>query len=193
MYLYAVSALRIKSVTHKFLVRGHTQNEGDTAHSVIEKAIKKSRKSGPIYVPDQYIQIIRSAKKTGNPFIIKELNYEDFYDLKKLADEIGLNTGKDIVGNTIKTSDIRMIQFRSNSTTFSYKTKYEEDWIQAEIRTKKARSTRHENSKEIKDLKLAAAYTSKIDISQNKKKDLQELIQKNIIPRFYSGFYESVF
>lgn len=50
MYLYAVQTLKIKSITHKFLIKGHTQNEGDNVHSVIEKSVKKSLKSGPIYL-----------------------------------------------------------------------------------------------------------------------------------------------
>ncbi|KAM3960074.1 uncharacterized protein ACR2FA_005875 [Aphomia sociella] len=41
LYLYAVTHLNIKSITHKFLVKGHTQNEGDNIHSLIEKEIKK--------------------------------------------------------------------------------------------------------------------------------------------------------
>ncbi|CAG4958617.1 unnamed protein product [Parnassius apollo] len=56
MYHYAVSTLNINSVTLKFLVRGHTQNEGDNAHSLIEKAIKKAKKSGPIYVPSHALR-----------------------------------------------------------------------------------------------------------------------------------------
>ena len=34
----------VKSITHKFLIKGHTQNEGDSAHSLIERQIKRLRK-----------------------------------------------------------------------------------------------------------------------------------------------------
>lgn len=44
MYLYAVQKFKIKSTTHKFLITGYTQNEGDNVHSVIEKAIKRALK-----------------------------------------------------------------------------------------------------------------------------------------------------
>lgn len=41
MYLYAVQNFNfINSITHKFLIRGYSQNEGDSAHSVIERQIK---------------------------------------------------------------------------------------------------------------------------------------------------------
>lgn len=62
-YLYAVQNLDIKSITHKYLIRGHSQNEGDSVHSVIERAIKEAKKTRPIYGPEQYISLIQSAKK----------------------------------------------------------------------------------------------------------------------------------
>lgn len=70
MYLYAVQKFKIKSITHKCLIRGYIQNEGNNVHSVIEKSIKQALKSGPIYIPIDYVRLIRSAKKkTGNPYI----------------------------------------------------------------------------------------------------------------------------
>lgn len=65
MYLYAVEKYQINSIMHKYLIRGHTKNEGDTIHSIIEKSMKRSKKSGPIYVPDQLVTIIRNSNKNG--------------------------------------------------------------------------------------------------------------------------------
>lgn len=43
MYVYAlIKYTNIKSISHKFLIKGHTQNEGDSAHSVIERQVKRS-------------------------------------------------------------------------------------------------------------------------------------------------------
>ncbi|CAH2109212.1 unnamed protein product [Euphydryas editha] len=64
---YAVEKLAINSVCYKFLISGHSQNEGDNAHSLIEKSIKRAKKSGPIYVPDQYVNLIRDAKTKRQP------------------------------------------------------------------------------------------------------------------------------
>lgn len=63
MYLYAGQHLKIKSISHKFLIKGHTQNEGDSVHSVIEKSVTRALKSGPVYVPAQFITLIQNAKK----------------------------------------------------------------------------------------------------------------------------------
>lgn len=102
MYHFAVTKLNINSIQHNFLIHGHTQNEGDTAHSVIEKAITRVKKSGPIYIPELYISIIRGAKKTGKPFLVKEMNYSDFVDLEALTDNINFNMSKNINGDAIK-------------------------------------------------------------------------------------------
>ena len=94
MYLFSVQKLTIKSITHKFLIKGHTQNEGDNTHSVIEKAVKKAMRSGPIYTPNEYVRIIRSAKKTGNPFKVTELSHSDFLDWKIVTQQLGSNFTK---------------------------------------------------------------------------------------------------
>jgi len=41
LYIYAVLTMNIQSIRHKFLIVGHTQNEGDCMHYVIEKQKKK--------------------------------------------------------------------------------------------------------------------------------------------------------
>ncbi|XP_038218901.1 uncharacterized protein LOC119837403 isoform X1 [Zerene cesonia] len=90
LYLYAVTHLNIASITHKFLIKGHTQNEGDNAHSLIEKEIKKNLKSGPIYCPHQYVTMIKNAKKTGQKFFVHECTYDSFLDLKKASRRLGI-------------------------------------------------------------------------------------------------------
>ncbi|XP_021203341.2 uncharacterized protein LOC101737016 isoform X2 [Bombyx mori] len=44
----------------------------------------------------------------------------------------------------------------------------------------------------LNQLTLVKAYTGKQELSENKKKDLRELITKNLIPHFYSDFYDSI-
>ena len=79
LYLYAVNRFEnIHAITHKFLIKGHTQNEGDSAHSLIERQMKRLLKSGPIYVPESFVTAIRMARKTGTPFSVHEMMYSDF-------------------------------------------------------------------------------------------------------------------
>lgn len=53
MWEYASYTLKLK-ITHRFLERGHTQNEGDSMHAVIENA----KKGKIIYMPDQWVILI---------------------------------------------------------------------------------------------------------------------------------------
>ncbi|KAI8420441.1 hypothetical protein MSG28_008931 [Choristoneura fumiferana] len=86
MYQYAINEYpKLKSITHKFLIKGHTQNEGDAIHSTIQRNISKALKSSPIFVPDQYITLIKTARKTGTPYNVLELTHENFWNLKCLA------------------------------------------------------------------------------------------------------------
>lgn len=81
----------IPSIQRKFLVVGHTQNEGDAMHSRIEYENKRALKSGPIYVPSQVCTISSLAKRTGKPYIVRQMETNDFIDCKSLCNDIGNN------------------------------------------------------------------------------------------------------
>lgn len=191
LYLYAVENYEINSVTHKYLIRGHTQNEGDAVHSVIEKCLKKAKTSGPIYIPQQYVTLIRSAKKKGNPFVVQELTFTDFIDLKDLSDQLRLNSTKNTNGVQIKISAIKMLRFEKGSNTYYYKTSYkQENWESVLIRPI---GTRRSEGNIAKKVKLKAAYQSKREISDNKITDLKHLLKNNYIPKFYEPFFNDLF
>lgn len=104
MYLYALEKYPIKSITHKFLIKGHNQNEGDCIHSVIEKQVKRALKSGPIYHPAHYVSLMQTAKKTGKPYKVIELGHSDFFNFKDLWDQIGVNPTVTTKGNKVPVS-----------------------------------------------------------------------------------------
>lgn len=58
---------------------------------MIEKAVSKALKSGPIYTPTEYTRIIRAAKKTGSPYQVTELSHTDFIDWKDVTKQVGSN------------------------------------------------------------------------------------------------------
>ena len=72
LYLYAVQKYYLDSIAHKFLIKEHTQNEGDSAHSLVERQIKRLLRSGSIYVPVTLVTAILMAKKSGQPFCVNE-------------------------------------------------------------------------------------------------------------------------
>lgn len=190
LYLYAVNRYNIKSLTHKFLIKGHSQNEGDNVHSLIEKEIKKNLKSGPIYTPHQYVTIIKNARKSKPPFNVHELSHDSFFDIKKLQEDIGCNFKEDVQGNVLCWNKTKCLKFvKDKPYSFFYKTSYSQtpdEYIEVIVRSQKRRM------KAIERLTLGPAYPKRIELNENKKKDLKELISKNLIPRFYADFFDSI-
>ena len=188
MYYYAVNTLPIKSITHKFLIRGHTQNKADSVHSVIEKSVKRAKNAGPIYSPSEYISLIKNAKKSGNKFIVKEMNFDSFFNLKLLSDETSLNLNKDVDGNIFKLTDMKAIKFTKGLGIHQHRNSYKSDtWIEANnIITSR-------NKKKIDEVVLKVLYTEKLPIPNRKKEDIRQLIASNIVPKFYEPFYNALF
>ena len=188
-YIYAVEKYEIRSITHKFLVRGHTQNEGDAIHSIIEKKISRSKRAGPIYVPDQYVSLIRDAKKKGHKIEVQELGYEDFYDLKRLLQDMKLNFNSSSSKDNFKINDIKVLELQKGRDLMRYKTSYEQrEWLSKNFGVK----TRRSKLINIKNLSLHNAYDHPLPISENKKKDLKSLVQSKLIPSFYANFYNAL-
>lgn len=77
LYVHALRSLKLNSITHKFLIKGHTQNEGDSVYSLIERSVKKIVHGGPLCTMEAFITTINGAKKTGEPYGV-------FYNRKRL-------------------------------------------------------------------------------------------------------------
>ncbi|CAH2102446.1 unnamed protein product [Euphydryas editha] len=146
--------------------------------STIEKQIQRRLKSGPIYVPSQYVEVIRSAKKKGRPYNLTEMSSCDFISLKTLAQDMGIHI------QSFKISDVKILKIMKDSpTTLFYKTSF----IQTEFLT--AELSRKKNCG---DINLKPAYRTKPKIKPNKINDLISLVESNHIPQFYASFYRSL-
>lgn len=66
-----------------FLVRGHTQTEGDSIHACIENF----KKGKSIYVPVQWVTLVRCSKVTDNPYVVTEIANEEFIDFKPIVED----------------------------------------------------------------------------------------------------------
>lgn len=188
LYMFAVQTLNIKSITHKFLIKGHTQNEADSVHSLIQRQIQDNLKSGPIYTPDQYVAIIKTAKKSAPPLHVHELTYESFYDIKKLQEEWGYNFSINTSGQNVNWNSIKMLKMtKEDPTTFFYKSSfYDEAFMQVNVRNKRKKMN------PTTEITLKTAYVEKQEVSEKKKKDFRELISSSLIPSFYKSFYDSI-
>lgn len=175
LYIYAVNNLNLGSITHKFLIKGHTQNEGDSAHSLIEKNVKRILKGGPIYTREGFVTAIKGAKKSGKPYQVFEQSFDDFYNIKNIFIDLNLNLG------AIKMSDIKMLKFtKENPGIIFYKSSFEDEIHQAKV------------LKKMPKISICKAYTQKIGLSDKKKSDLLGLINKKAIPSCYQQYYENL-
>ena len=79
MLWYALSKFEFEEIEHIFFLSGHSQNEGDSMHSVIER----SSRHVSVYTPTQWAQTMRTAKGHAPLHIVEELDQSVFFDVKK--------------------------------------------------------------------------------------------------------------
>lgn len=79
LYLFVAKNYGV-SVTHRFLEKGHTQNEGDSVHATIERSCRHKT----IWVPEEWYCLVRWAKAEGDPYIVQEIQQNDIFDFKAL-------------------------------------------------------------------------------------------------------------
>ena len=60
MYIYALHTSNINTITHWFYKSGHSLNENDSIHGVIEKA----KKNIVVYVPEQCFTLVAGPRVT---------------------------------------------------------------------------------------------------------------------------------
>ena len=85
--------------------RGHTQNENDSVHSCIERAMKKVS----LFITAQLATLIHTARRS-KPYIVKNMASDDFFYFKDLTSQIR-NMEHDTMGSKIKWSEIKTITF----------------------------------------------------------------------------------
>lgn len=91
-------------------------------------------------------------------------------------------------GGTILWNDLKVIRVCKN-TPFSFfiKTSYKDnEYQEVSVRNKRKKML------PLNDIVPTNAYTQRQELSENKKKDLRELITKKLIPNFYSDFYNTI-
>ena len=82
LYLHAIRSLPIDRITHIYMQAGHTQNEGDSMHAMIERSARFFN----IFSPMQWYTLASTAKKTGNRYKVMEMDGQ-MMNFKSLAPE----------------------------------------------------------------------------------------------------------
>jgi hypothetical protein len=176
MLWYSLKSMKFSSISHKFLERGHTMNENDSVHSVIERSLKDVS----VYTTPQLVTTIQLARRS-KPYYVTEMTSSDFKDFKELATHIR-NLDFDTQGQKIKWNELRTVQFTQEMPdTLQIKYDYDGPVIYANLMP----NLRHAMS--------TIPPLNTIDISpmltKAKYQDLKTLCDKNIIPKAYHEFY----
>ncbi|KAF4526963.1 hypothetical protein B566_EDAN014341 [Ephemera danica] len=116
-------------ITQKFLVHGHTFNEGDVCHSCIERVFQKTL----IYSLEDCAAAMRKARihskatagAVEHPFEVRIMNYTDFKNYKKLNAYPSIRPGVGVGSTTV--NQIRALQYHPNGNV-KYKLKFNEAW-----------------------------------------------------------------
>lgn len=165
----------LKIIDHRFFETGHTEMECDSIHSKIEKKAKYV----PVYTPEGWAQVIRDARITPCPFVVKSLIFEDFLDFKEFSNNISFNIC-DIPWR--KLCCLRYIK-ENNSIKVLYKIDFTDVFV--EVNCKKTRGRP-------KQAELKKAYQNDLPISEAKWKDLDKMCKDLTIPKAYHDFYGSL-
>ena len=162
------------TIEQKYLERGHTQMECDSVHSVIERAVKKKP---AIYVPHQYVDAIREARKTS-PYEVKYVDHSFFMDFSKVGRYTSIRPGVGVGSATV--SDIRVLKYTGDGKVM-YRTSHsgsEEELPQPR------------KPNETSDGCIQPLYKHPLPLKRTKFQHLQQL--KMVMPSDYHAFYDGL-
>lgn len=110
MYLYAANKFSI-NIEHRFFEPGHSQNENDSIHALIER----NKQGKELFTPDQFVMLVKLAKVKGKPYKVKEMTQSDFYDFKSLEGKRYKNFQRDSEGKKVNWNSIKEFKVLSDA------------------------------------------------------------------------------
>lgn len=168
----------VTEIDHKFLCSGHSYLPCDQDFGLIEK----SKKNYPnIFIPDDWHQVIKSARKK-QPFVVIPMTTTEFYSTRKLETNIVRRTKS--VGNIkVEWLKIQWLRFE-NENPFTIKYKYcNDETVEFNILNIKKRTSQRITT-------MDTLYPQGNEISMDKKRDLIQLLP--FIPPIYHNFYQEL-
>ncbi|XP_060806519.1 uncharacterized protein LOC132903184 [Amyelois transitella] len=183
MYAFCSSKFKI-DICHRFLEKGHTQQEGDSVHAMIEKSSK--RKS--IYSPEEWYTLVRWCKTSGDPYEVINITQNMFLDFKGCLDNLKWDKNTD--NETVKWSKIREVVVKSDfpNTIFYKYNLHEEESKRIDLLQKRNTRSRRDNILNEPNV----CYDDTLMITHSKYNDLVNLCEQNLIPFRYHEFYKNL-
>lgn len=162
-------------IEQKYLEKGHTQMECDSTHSLIERKLKNRQ----IYLPTDYISVIKEARKNPTPLEVSYIahdffiNYEDDSKYRYSSIRPGKSKGD------LKVTDIRALKYLINGDIL-FKVAHSDEY-----NLLPQRKNQIENN-----FSRDPLYSKRLPISKKKWNDLQEL--KKVLPFDTHFFYDNI-
>jgi len=186
MLLLAAQILpNIEIIEQKFLEPGHTQMEVDSIHATIDSA----RKNVKVNEPAEWPMLIQMARRR-NPYHVREIQRNEFYDLHGLSSLLGTTSlKKDVDGQQVNWMKIKCIRVTKGKTDeIEIKESYDEEYRKVKHKIRKTRLSRVV----IDASMLHGAYADDLLVSVAKKTDLIKLCETGAIPSKSHAFYHSL-
>lgn len=185
LYLYVSQKYGV-NIVHRYFETGHSQSEGDSMHSCIERA----KKNHTIYTPDQVYGIIINSKVNGNKFKLTEMEQNEFFNLREIMNKrYWLRTAgtKEKVMWT-KIHEIKVNHTEPDILYFKYDYDNEFQSIDTSAKPIRGRPKRTMNDNDV----LSTMYTEPIPLPKPLYDDLLSLCRTEAIPKYYHTFYNSL-
>ncbi|XP_026736448.1 uncharacterized protein LOC113500004 [Trichoplusia ni] len=172
MFLLAMrNNTNLETITHNFLVPGHTHMDCDVDHALIEKAKKKTQMD--IHHPRDWYQLVRTCSKK-KPFTVVEMHSELFLDfasyLKGPLQQKKIDENK----KKFKLSECAAFKYKKGEfAQFHYKMHGEDEWNAVNLQRKRGKSPL---PSVFETECIPKSYDGPIAISNEKKQDLLSLL-----------------
>lgn len=185
----------LRTITQHFYRPGHSYNVCDRKFGVIERSRKKS---GDIYVPSQWKEVVANSKTTDPKFIVTELNGKHFLNCDKLLSQFCTNRKKSVNNEQVNWFTFREIMLMKGQPLHLFVETYDD----INLKYDESLEFTPNNTKQISVIKkgfkcddfigieLPLLYPQGRPIASAKKVDLMELLE--FIPQEHHEFYAAL-
>lgn len=165
------------TIHQKYLLKGHTQMEVDSVHSVIERKLVNR----DIYLPSDYLSATKEARQKPFPYHVKSISHEFFknYDVPLIYNYSSIRPGNKVSDPTV--NDVVHYMYSPNGK-ISYRLNFDD-----ELQLLPRRSKGPEGHRSNQCLPM---YRDRLKINQPKWQHLQQL--KSVIPLEAHSFYDTL-
>lgn len=180
LWLQLVKERKFNTITHHFLVSGHTHLPSDRDFALIEK---RHRKYAPeVYSPEGWYKVIKESN-TKTPFVVTVMDQEDFLNFEPILSSL-TKSARTADGENLDFASVYTFQFRADNTeSFYIKHTVNGNFKEVLVKRKGRPNALFLNN-------LKKKYTEPIKIAEKKVKNVISLLK--YIPPLYHPFFTNL-